>query len=432
MVTRSIVPRQTEHEAGREVDQSLGVGVVHVGEVHDHRRALAEALADLLGLVVGARVDRRDPVERPLAQPGDGRAWWRTERALADAASVRVRRRHRSTGGRAVVAVAELAASSSRRTRRTRRTRVGPRPRRGRGRPSLYASRRPCLTALRSWRTIAVATVSPGRLVLRTLPERRPRTEQRAPDTQVCRAVRDGGLEIVAHPGRQRRSSGVRRRRARRPVRRAGRTPRRGSAPSGATRHDAAQPQVLGGRDRVGQGWQRRSARAPPTARVVAARRGRAAPGRRASRPASPAALSQGPDQRAAVDRVDHVGVRRHRVRLVGLQLPDEVPAKPGRRRRTRRPSGPPPGRGSPPRRAGPGRRAGDVGGGERLGHRDQAYASARRRPAGGSRPRRRAVRARPSALGSLRRAGSAAARPRSRSSARRGPPNRPVTPSRR
>src|SRR5512145_3382487 len=41
---------QAEHEPRGEVDEPLRVRVVHVGEVHDHRRALAEALADLLGL----------------------------------------------------------------------------------------------------------------------------------------------------------------------------------------------------------------------------------------------------------------------------------------------------------------------------------------------------------------------------------------------
>src|SRR5215218_6463822 len=47
-------------EPSREVDETLGVGVVHLGEVHDHRRALAEVLADGARLVVGARVQGRD------------------------------------------------------------------------------------------------------------------------------------------------------------------------------------------------------------------------------------------------------------------------------------------------------------------------------------------------------------------------------------
>jgi hypothetical protein len=47
---------QAEDQAGREVDQPLGVDVVHLGEVHDHRRAVAEVLADGARLVVGARV----------------------------------------------------------------------------------------------------------------------------------------------------------------------------------------------------------------------------------------------------------------------------------------------------------------------------------------------------------------------------------------
>ena len=46
LVTRSMRPAQAEDQPGREVDQPLGVGVVHLGEVHDHRRAVAEVLAD--------------------------------------------------------------------------------------------------------------------------------------------------------------------------------------------------------------------------------------------------------------------------------------------------------------------------------------------------------------------------------------------------
>src|SRR3712207_3461229 len=53
---------QPERQTRSEVDEPLGVGVVHLGEVHDHRLAVAEALADLAGLVVRARVQRGDPV----------------------------------------------------------------------------------------------------------------------------------------------------------------------------------------------------------------------------------------------------------------------------------------------------------------------------------------------------------------------------------
>jgi len=52
-----------EDQAGGEVDEPLGVGVVHLGEVHDDRHALAEVLSDGAGLVVGARVQRGDPGE---------------------------------------------------------------------------------------------------------------------------------------------------------------------------------------------------------------------------------------------------------------------------------------------------------------------------------------------------------------------------------
>src|SRR5690606_27767772 len=54
---------QAERQAGGEVHQALGVGVVHVGEVDDDRDPAAEGLPDVLGLVVGARVDGGDAVE---------------------------------------------------------------------------------------------------------------------------------------------------------------------------------------------------------------------------------------------------------------------------------------------------------------------------------------------------------------------------------
>src|SRR5471032_1487634 len=46
---------EAEHEACGEVHETLGVSVVQVGEVHDHRSAVTEALADVLGFVVGPR-----------------------------------------------------------------------------------------------------------------------------------------------------------------------------------------------------------------------------------------------------------------------------------------------------------------------------------------------------------------------------------------
>jgi hypothetical protein len=55
---------QAEGQTGREVDEPLGVRVVHVRQVHDHRRALAEVLADRARLVVRTRVQRGDLVRR--------------------------------------------------------------------------------------------------------------------------------------------------------------------------------------------------------------------------------------------------------------------------------------------------------------------------------------------------------------------------------
>ena len=56
--------------AGGEVDQTLGVRLDHVGEVHDHRRAGAERLPDRLGLVVAAGVNRADPGDLGVHRAG--------------------------------------------------------------------------------------------------------------------------------------------------------------------------------------------------------------------------------------------------------------------------------------------------------------------------------------------------------------------------
>src|SRR4051794_26498321 len=53
---------QPEGETRGEVDQSLGVRVVHLGQVHDDRQTFAEALPDGPRLVVGAWVQGRDAV----------------------------------------------------------------------------------------------------------------------------------------------------------------------------------------------------------------------------------------------------------------------------------------------------------------------------------------------------------------------------------
>src|SRR5204862_7424382 len=66
---------QTEDEAGGEVDEPLRVTVVHLGEVHDDRDALSEVLADRARVVVGPRLQRRDPVG---LDRGRSRAWRRT------------------------------------------------------------------------------------------------------------------------------------------------------------------------------------------------------------------------------------------------------------------------------------------------------------------------------------------------------------------
>src|SRR3954447_10169621 len=62
---------QPERQTRSEVDETLGVGVVHLREVHDDRHPVAEPLADRARLVVGARVQRGDPVG--LRRRGRGR-----------------------------------------------------------------------------------------------------------------------------------------------------------------------------------------------------------------------------------------------------------------------------------------------------------------------------------------------------------------------
>src|SRR5712692_4015125 len=54
-------PSQPEDQAGREVDQALRVAVDHLGQVHDHRSAVAEMLPDRTGLIVRTRMQGGNP-----------------------------------------------------------------------------------------------------------------------------------------------------------------------------------------------------------------------------------------------------------------------------------------------------------------------------------------------------------------------------------
>src|SRR6201996_9656858 len=56
-------PMQSEDEACREVDQTLGVAVDHLGQVHDDGGSLAEVFPNGTCFIVGARVQRCDPRE---------------------------------------------------------------------------------------------------------------------------------------------------------------------------------------------------------------------------------------------------------------------------------------------------------------------------------------------------------------------------------
>src|SRR5699024_516931 len=53
----------TEDQTSREVNQTLGVAVDHLGQVHDHRNAFPEVLSDRTRLVVGAWMERGDSRE---------------------------------------------------------------------------------------------------------------------------------------------------------------------------------------------------------------------------------------------------------------------------------------------------------------------------------------------------------------------------------
>src|ERR1700744_3243824 len=56
-------PVQSEDQACREVDQTLGVAVDHLGQVHDDGDSLAEVLPNGTCFIVGARMQRCDPRE---------------------------------------------------------------------------------------------------------------------------------------------------------------------------------------------------------------------------------------------------------------------------------------------------------------------------------------------------------------------------------
>src|SRR6202012_2522988 len=56
-------PVQSEDQACREVDQTLGVAADHLGQVHDDGDSLAEVLPNGTCFIVGARMQRRDPRE---------------------------------------------------------------------------------------------------------------------------------------------------------------------------------------------------------------------------------------------------------------------------------------------------------------------------------------------------------------------------------
>ncbi len=75
VATLSKEPRKAKARPGREVDESLGVGVAHFHQIHDHRRAIAEPLADGACLPVipgsqGGDLRQRSTFVEQSAAPG--------------------------------------------------------------------------------------------------------------------------------------------------------------------------------------------------------------------------------------------------------------------------------------------------------------------------------------------------------------------------
>ena len=120
-----------EDQAGGEVDETLGVVVVHLAEVHDHGRAVAVVLTDESRLVVVAGVQGGD-----AAQLGHDS---RLDRGRTTALG-KVGHRGRATLALRPDAGRQPPGSRSRRRRRSRRS--GRCPRAGRGTRRSCASRR--------------------------------------------------------------------------------------------------------------------------------------------------------------------------------------------------------------------------------------------------------------------------------------------------
>src|SRR5689334_19447860 len=51
---------ESEDQTGGKIDEALGICLAHVRDVHDHRDAIPETLADDLGVIVGAGMDSGD------------------------------------------------------------------------------------------------------------------------------------------------------------------------------------------------------------------------------------------------------------------------------------------------------------------------------------------------------------------------------------
>ena len=60
VATLSKEPRSAKGKTCREVDESLGIVVAHVDQVHDDRAAVTVAFTDDAGLAVVGRAQRRD------------------------------------------------------------------------------------------------------------------------------------------------------------------------------------------------------------------------------------------------------------------------------------------------------------------------------------------------------------------------------------
>jgi hypothetical protein len=166
--------------------------------------------------------------------------------------------------------------------------------------------------------------------VQQTLPDRRPVPEDRAPESDLCRAVSDRGLEVTTHPRRDDIGFRVV------PAYLAGDLSQPGERSVGVriergNSHHPAQGQAGCSGDRGGNLGHLLGLGTAAARLVVEADLHQAAEPTIGG-PERSGCAAQCPGQFEAVHRLDDVGVPGDRARLVRLQLTDEMPDQPGAR----------------------------------------------------------------------------------------------------